>query len=159
MIYKKKLQSLNVFFLLPQDVLSCIGGVQVLFPILETAAYGTSVSGGETHGTQLVDVGLPSPAVEKTVDNEEDWEVLPSSSYAGKCQYSVLRVPLQKFQLEDTEVRVENREVSTKVEFVLGKVLNNIFNHKYSIKPQTSKFFFLLTQIEGNVLKSLLLFA
>ena len=63
-----------------QDVLGCIGGVQALFPILETVAQRecTSLLSPVEHPT--------SPAVEKP--EVDGWEVLPSSSYAGTFQLS-----------------------------------------------------------------------
>ena len=63
-----------------QDVVNCIGGIQVLFPLLE----------------QVNKVPIPkdilspdAPVIEnlnKSVEHE-DWLVVPSSSYAGELPY------------------------------------------------------------------------
>ena len=67
-----------------QDVLGCIGGVQALFPILETVAQ-------REYACLLSVVQDPSsPTVEKP--EVDGWEVLPSSSYAGFFRLSNSRV-------------------------------------------------------------------
>ena len=59
-----------------QDVLGCIGGVQALFPILETVAQRECINLLST---------MENPSSPATVEKPEmdGWEVLPSSSYAG----------------------------------------------------------------------------
>jgi hypothetical protein len=57
-----------------QEVLSCIGGVQALFPILDTVVQN-----------DLANHLLAGPLLSPDSDKPEvdGWEVLPSSSYAG----------------------------------------------------------------------------
>ena len=68
----------NVVF---QDAINCIGGVQVLFPLLEQI--------NKAPEGQLIDLGEGSVAVSTSpavvsVEEQDDWVVVPSSSYAGQ---------------------------------------------------------------------------
>ena len=64
-------------YLLPflQDVINCIGGTQVLFPLLEQLSLN--------HSTQQGDMLREGRSPSKDIDCT-DWVVVPSSSYAGK---------------------------------------------------------------------------
>ena len=61
-----------VFF--QQDVINCIGGIQVLFPLLEQLS--------QTPSTPREDLPTNGPSPSKDLDCT-DWVVVPSSSYAG----------------------------------------------------------------------------
>ena len=84
-------------------MINCIGGVQVLFPLLELVTSDNNndaplspttgkdssdliISGGTT-GTP----GSPVSMVDGKID--EEWEVLPSSSYSGKSLYLLGKDP------------------------------------------------------------------
>lgn len=56
-------------------MLSCIGGVQALFPILDTVVRNE-------YANTILTGPLLSPDAEKP--EVDGWEVLPSSSYAGE---------------------------------------------------------------------------
>jgi hypothetical protein len=64
--------------------LSCIGGVQALFPILDTVVQ-----------SDLVNPPLTGPLLSPDSDKPEvdGWEVLPSSSYAGNKFEKLFCIP------------------------------------------------------------------
>lgn len=77
-----------------KDVINCIGGVHVLFPLLETAAAGSEEDAVDTGYLSLRDHLEHEPlsrrgSVEQegsggqgAASEEKDWELLPSSSFS-----------------------------------------------------------------------------
>ena len=68
-----------------KDVINCIGGVQILFPLLEQAALSPKEDPDETCVPNVAYLSLQSQdesIVGEAEDNPNDWEVLPSSSFA-----------------------------------------------------------------------------
>ena len=71
-----------------KDVINCIGGVQILFPLLEQAASRPKEHSDETCIPNVGYLSLQSQddsvTADDTVNNDgtNDWEVLPSSSFA-----------------------------------------------------------------------------
>lgn len=58
-----------------KDVINCLGGIQVLFPILETSLYDTGL---DTSFMSLTKENSKAGSAE----SEPDWEMLPSSSFS-----------------------------------------------------------------------------
>ena len=74
-----------------KDVINCIGGVHVLFPLLETAASGSEQDAVDTGYLSLRDHLEHEPlsrrgSVEQdgvtSTAEDKDWELLPSSSFS-----------------------------------------------------------------------------
>jgi hypothetical protein len=63
-----------------QDVINGIGGIQVLFPLLEQVNKGP-VPDQDTH--PLVDVAGDGNQTRDQSPDQDDWVVIPSSSYSG----------------------------------------------------------------------------
>jgi hypothetical protein len=63
-------------------VINCIGGIQVLFPLLEQV--NKSPIPEITEDTTLPDLNLMNRSI-----SEDDWVVLPSSSYAGLLDLNI----------------------------------------------------------------------
>lgn len=59
-----------------QDVINCIGGIQVLFPLLE------QVDKSSPSRQDSTDTISPDSSVSEETD---DWVIVPSSSYAGNA--------------------------------------------------------------------------
>ena len=68
-----------------KDVINCIGGVQILFPLLEQAASVPKENMDQGSVPNVGHLSLHSPDESigaEDADNTNDWEVLPSSSFA-----------------------------------------------------------------------------
>ncbi len=64
-----------------KDVINCIGGVQVLFPLLETAATdeGEEI---DKAATDFLSLGASEKSPAAAAAGNDDWEMLPSSSFS-----------------------------------------------------------------------------
>ena len=72
-----------------KDVLNCLGGIQVLFPILETSLYNIGLSQDSSSSY----ISLSRDNSTKSVE-EADWELLPSSSFSD---WNLERNPVSGF--------------------------------------------------------------
>lgn len=59
----------------PKDVINSLGGIQVLFPILETSLYSTKLDSSYTSITQEI-------SKSGSAESEQDWEMIASSSFS-----------------------------------------------------------------------------
>ena len=64
-----------------QDVINCIGGLQVLMPLLEEVNRCPTVP-----DNSLDDLIDPTEVLSSGEEQTDDWVVVPSSSYAGTYQ-------------------------------------------------------------------------
>ena len=70
-----------------KDILNCLGGIQVLFPILETSLYNAVLD------SSYISISREN-SKSGSVESDQDWELLPSSSFSD---WNLERNPVSGF--------------------------------------------------------------
>ena len=69
-----------------QNVINCVGGIQVLFPLLEQV--GRQIQQANSPSEGFLIQGANTPPDQEELD-ESDWVMVPSSSYAGELRINI----------------------------------------------------------------------